>query len=274
MRGIDLLKDIGYIDDSLVQEAVLDVGASKVTKTIQWSKWTRWGSVAAGFVVLCVAAVALRQGTRSYDATESASVDTAAVYSVTDSVTEEVYVEDAKEEAKEIANGASSTTTSTTSESAKTEEVSDMAADMAAQEEGNKETMTIISEYSKTAEVDGETAKMEVSVCYATPEKGEYFYFYELEEAMNAYAGQAVQYYVTIDVFEEGEQLRIEVIYGGDEPYDKNSPLIKEYERLLAEGYEVIIEEDELRGYFTEEELKTFAVNAEYGYAFHFTEDY
>ena len=270
MRGVDLLKDIGYIDDALVQEAAIDMSSEKVIKIHNWSKWTRWGSVAAGFVVLCVAAVALRQGARSYDATESVCTadNKAAVYSVEDSVAEYVMEEAIKQETGKTSGSSADATMKDTATSASTTEAKYDIVQEEAQE------LQIIKEYSREKEVDGEIADLEGEVCYALPEKGEYFYFYELEEAMKAYAGQAVQYYVTIDVFRDGEQLALEVIYGGDGGYDKNSLVMKEYERLLAEGYEVIIEEKELRGYFTEEELKTFVVNPQYGYAFHFAEDF
>ncbi len=269
MRGIELLKDIGYIDDSLVQEAALDAGASKATKTIQWSKWTRWGSVAAGFVVLCVAAVALRQGTRSYDATESASVDTAAVYSVTDSVMEEVCVE----EAKEMANGDSSTTTSTTTESAKesakTESISQSVSDF-----GHAAVTEEIGEAFVVYEYPRYVSENVAGICYGQPQKGEYFYYIELENAIREYRGQNVLYYVTVNVYGDCVADNGEATYRELTLSDENSAMMQEYERLLAEGYEVIIEEDELRGYFTEEDLNTFIVNPEYGYTFHFTEKF
>ncbi len=278
MRGIDLLKDIGYLDDSLVQEAALDTGVSKKGKIVSWNKWTRWGSIAAGFVVLCVAAVVLREGTRSYDATETACTTDSAksssqIYMVQDAITEEaaeMYAEDKVAVAEDTAGmpEAEKSNAAPAQQSVVTEE-----AKLETQE------LHIVKDYSMEKGVKDENANPEVTVCYAAPEKGKYFYFYELEEAMKAYAGQAVQYFVTIDVFgdcinAQGKTVYVELTYG-EEGYDEQtSQIMKEYERLLAEGYKVIIEEDELRGYFTEDDLKNFAVNQEYGYAFHFTEDF
>ncbi|MBE5877273.1 MAG: hypothetical protein E7290_10360 [Lachnospiraceae bacterium] len=275
MRGVDLLKDIGYIDDSLVQEAALDTGISKKGKTVSWSKWTRWGSIAAGFAVLCIAAVAFRQNFRSYDATESACMtdstkSSAKIYSTNDAVIEEaaeMYAEDNAAAAEDTAIMPEAEKSNTTShQSVVTEDA-----------KAETQEIHLVKDYSMEIGADGEVAKMEVEVCYAVPGKGEYFYFYELEEAMKEYAGQAVEYYVAIDVFgdctnAQGETVYEALTYSQDGYDEQTSQIMKEYERLLAEGYRVIIEEDELRGYFTEDELNAFAVNSEYGYAFRFTE--
>ncbi len=275
MRGVDLLKDIGHIDDSLVQEAALETGASKTAKTYQWNKWTRWGSIAAGFAVLCIAAIAFRQNFRSYDTTESACMTDSAkssshIYMVQDAVTEEaaeMYAEDNAAAAEDTAVMPEAEKSNTTSQQSAIYEDAKV----------EKQEVHLVKDYSMEMGVNGEEAKMEVEVCYAAPDKGEYFYFHELEEAMKAYAGQAVEYYVAIDVFGEctnaqGETVYEVLTYSEADSDEQTSQMIKEYERLLAEGYRVIIEENELRGYFTEDELNAFAVNSEYGYAFRFTE--
>lgn len=262
MRGIDLLKDIGTIDDSLVEEASQPIQV-KSSNRIDWSVWTRWGGVAAGFLVLCIAAVALQQSFRGDNTTETASF----TYSAKDCSAPEIAME---EDCKEEAVGAASDRSIKTDESVNNAPIKDAAssASTTTVTEGKKELQTV-KNYSD---------KQEVLECYAIPEKGKYFYLSELEQALKTYQGQEVQYYVVIDVFGDCKNTAGEIVYEAltynDAELDKQtSQLVEEYERLLVAGYNVIIEEEELRGYFTEEELETFEVNPEYGYAFRFTEE-
>ena len=56
MRGKDLLREIEYIDDDLIEEAKdTTVMAKKVT-----GKWVSWGSLAAVFVLSAIAFIVLK----------------------------------------------------------------------------------------------------------------------------------------------------------------------------------------------------------------------
>lgn len=108
--------------------------------------------------------------------------------------------------------------------------------------------------------------------CYSTPEPGTYFCFHEVTAAREYYNySNDVNYVLSLDIFSKEEVL------SGD-------MLEKEYKRLSEKGYKLYncqwwqyqgknaekVYSDIVVGVFTEEELNSFDVNPEYGYAFYF----
>ena len=108
-----------------------------------------------------------------------------------------------------------------------------------------------------------------VEACYKAPDPGEYFCFVEVNAARKQYAGRDVKFLLEMDVFQNGEQVAAESLGG-------------EFKRLAALGYDLCLvnlqEQDEdliitwpiAVGLFTEEQIRNFPVNSEYGYAFCF----
>lgn len=108
-----------------------------------------------------------------------------------------------------------------------------------------------------------------VEACYKAPDPGEYFCFVEVNAARKQYAGRDVKFLLEMDVFQNGEQVAAGSLGG-------------EFKRLAALGYDLRLvnlqeQDDDLIitwpiavGLFTEEQIRNFPVNSEYGYAFHF----
>ena len=108
-----------------------------------------------------------------------------------------------------------------------------------------------------------------VEACYKAPDPGEYFCFVEVNAARKQYAGRNVKFLLEMDVFQNGEQVAAGSLGG-------------EFKRLAALGYDLRLvnlqEQDEdliitwpiAVGLFTEEQIRNFPVNSEYGYAFRF----
>lgn len=107
---------------------------------------------------------------------------------------------------------------------------------------------------------------------YATPQNGTWFCFVEVKDALEKYAGENVTYFLAIDVFSNSKGLDVE-----------SEELTAELERLSELGYHVGYAEawtyqgqgEQMpytfaAGYFTAEELESFAASTDYGYAFHF----
>ena len=105
--------------------------------------------------------------------------------------------------------------------------------------------------------------------CYKAPDPGEYFCFIEVNAARERYASRDVKFLLEMDVFQNGEQVAAGSLGG-------------EFKRLAALGYDLRLvnlqEQDEdliitwpiAVGLFTEEQIRNFPVNSEYGYAFCF----
>ena len=108
-----------------------------------------------------------------------------------------------------------------------------------------------------------------VEACYKAPDPGEYFCFVEVNAARKQYAGRDVKFLLEMDVFQNGEQVAAGSLGG-------------EFKRLAALGYDLRLanlqeQDDDLIitwpiavGLFTEEQIRNFPVNSEYGYAFRF----
>ena len=106
---------------------------------------------------------------------------------------------------------------------------------------------------------------------YAPPENGEALFFPDVNAALDANAGDT--YFVSVDIFQSGVPLDPE-----------SSDVQSELKRLTDSGYKVgyatywtyqgedMAKTDVpyLAGYFTADQLKTFAANEDYGYAFSF----
>ena len=108
-----------------------------------------------------------------------------------------------------------------------------------------------------------------VEACYKAPDPGEYFCFVEVNAARKQYAGRNLKFLLEMDVFQNGEQVAAGSLGG-------------EFKRLAALSYDLRLvnlqEQDEdliitwpiAVGLFTEEQIRNFPVNSEYGYAFRF----
>lgn len=105
--------------------------------------------------------------------------------------------------------------------------------------------------------------------CYKAPDPGEYFCFVEVDAARAQYAGRNVKFLLEMDVFQNGEQVAAGSLGG-------------EFKRLAALDYDLRLvnlqeQDDDLIitwpivvGLFTEEQIRNFPANSEYGYAFRF----
>ena len=104
---------------------------------------------------------------------------------------------------------------------------------------------------------------------YKAPDPGEYFCFVEVDAARAQYAGRNVKFLLEMDVFQNGEQVAAGSLGG-------------EFKRLATLGYDLRLvnlqeQDDDLIitwpivvGLFTEEQIRNFPANSEYGYAFRF----
>jgi hypothetical protein len=105
---------------------------------------------------------------------------------------------------------------------------------------------------------------------YPVPSAGEIIYEIAIREAREKYLGKDVTYLLAFQVFENEE------ILSGDKQAE-------EYQRLIAEGYELYMAESwtyqgkgekkyypVVVGCFTEDQLSSFKNNPQYGYFFYF----
>ena len=96
-----------------------------------------------------------------------------------------------------------------------------------------------------------------VEACYKAPDPGEYFCFVEVNAARKQYAGRNVKFLLEMDVFQNGEQVAAQ-------GYDLRLVNLQEQDEDLIITWPIAV------GLFTEEQIRNFPVNSEYGYAFCF----
>lgn len=108
-----------------------------------------------------------------------------------------------------------------------------------------------------------------VEACYKAPDPGEYFCFVEVNAAREQYAGQDVKFLLTMDVFQNEKQVAIGDLGGEFKRLGALGYDLRIVNREEQEGDEIIVW-PEVVGLFTEEQIRNFPVNSEYGYAFRF----
>jgi len=148
-------------------------------------------------------------------------------------------------------------------------------------QESNYETDTV-KRYVPTGKViDKYTSNSRAQ--YIAPNPGQYFYFFELRDAMKKYGGKNVTYFLAIIIFTDNNDMNNELNNDSIE-LDNNSIEIEiELQRLQNLGYHVgyatywqyegkeeKVSKIHAAGYFTKEELDNFCVNEKYGYFFGF----
>lgn len=298
MTGKDLLEDMEYISDALIEEALAEQHGSCKRRF----PYQKWGKMAA-----CVTVAAV-------------SVTVLWTYIRADRVMEEC-----KEEFSADLNMISDTAQDTEAVSQNADE--DISADRVAEKYGEQADTNVGSDVDEAKQsqelytnvgfednmvmgVQGYSAELEAdarividtfppkqmqseeqggTACYKAPEKGEWFYFHQLKNALEYYDGtqnateeessSVYAYQVVVDVFgdrtetdNEGER----IVYGELTASDSGRNLLEaEYQRLLKLGYQVCLSEDYLlTGTFTKAELEQFHASPDYGYAFHFESEY
>ena len=108
---------------------------------------------------------------------------------------------------------------------------------------------------------------------YSVPRAGEIIYETAIREAREKYLGKNVTYLLAFHIYEDEELL-------------SGNKRTEEYQRLIAEGYELYMAEcwtyqgkgekkyyPVVVGYFTEDQLSDFKSNPQYGYFFYFVTD-
>lgn len=302
MRGTDLLRAIGHIDDELVEEASQTVKRTKngniypekfhdtyvTKKKMVHIPVSRIGSAAACLLCLCITGVVayrIHQSEKTY----------------------EEIVEEAETEDLAVAAALSETTSLETADAISPQESSDALDADGVQElcsllpETDNKTDVQSSKQDNIQESDSASRKdwsgyeiiseypngMEEGIyCYAVPAKGSYFYYHYLDEAIKHYetTDGIYAYDVCIDVFayyDYAPDVSDETQSKGnimgmliDSGEAGKTLLEEEYQRLLTLGYDVKLSKDyKLNGIFTAYELEHFAAYEDYGYTFRFANE-
>lgn len=261
MKGIDVLKAINELDDELIDEAYMEQTATKKKKLR--NTWLKWGGAAA--CLLCVGAVSIiayQMQLPSYTGDETAmNTDTTAGEAVLTSEVPYVVLEDTQEECN------------LPTEETQQAFAEDCVSAGALVESSGSET-SAAHNWEDYEIISSCPDGMAAILCYAQPKQGSYFLMQYLSDTIEKNEAADEQslwaYQVRIVVFDyPGEAPEGEALSADSEK------LREEYERLLAEGYDVTISEDlGLTGIFTAEELKDFSCNADYGYIIGFADEY
>ena len=224
MKGYDLLKGMGHIDDDLVAEALeAEVAAAPEERKVVrlslfagWSAARRWGPAVAAVAVLCLAGLGAfgGMGQSSKDATPAAG---APMLGVTQ-----------EGEQKNTALGSGMEIAEAAPESAEEEDAPEMAEEPAEvaelDEAAPAETEPLPTEgvemptsdgyeYAGAVDADAYNGKTLVSAypdapdgCYVTPKNGDVGYSEPLQAAMKEYGDEAV-YRIWVDLFADEKQL-------------------------------------------------------------------
>ncbi|MBQ1419036.1 MAG: hypothetical protein IIY95_06465 [Firmicutes bacterium] len=217
MKGYDLLKGMGHIDDDLLAEALeAEVATApeerkvvRLSRFAGWSAARRWGTAVAAVAVLCLAGLGAfgGMGQRSKDATPAAGAPMLGVTQEGEQkntmnlglTAESAEEEDAPEMAEEPAEVAElDEAAPAETEPLPTEGVEMPTSDSyayAGMDADAYNGKTLVSAYPDAP--DG---------CYAAPKNGEAGYSEPLRAAMREYGDDAV-YRVWVDIFKDEVQL-------------------------------------------------------------------
>ncbi|MBR3718636.1 MAG: hypothetical protein IKN20_02105 [Firmicutes bacterium] len=227
MKGYDLLKGMGHIDDDLVAEALEAEAAAvpqerkvvRLSRFAGWSAARRWGTAAAAVAVLCLAGLGVFGGMGQ---------------SAKDAVPAEAPMLGMSQttEEKNAALGSGMEIAEAVPESAEEESAMEMAEEPAIESEADEaapaETEPLPAEAAAGVEIpasesyayagmdeDAYNGKTLVSGypdapegCYASPKNGEVGYSEPLRAAMKEY-GDEVVYRVFVDLFADEKQLAL-----------------------------------------------------------------
>ena len=191
MKGYDLIKGMGYIDEDLVEEALTE---QKKGRVLSFPARYRWVAAAACVAIAVFAGWGMTRDAKSSDMSAPAAVpmlndqkDVTYTVGMADESAEmeEFTVEEAAAEAEPAENEAPTPMPSAEASMA----VSDAGPDAL-------ETLTMIESY----------AGAPAAASYVVPENGEAGYSEPLKAAM-AENGGAVLYRVYVEVFKDGEML-------------------------------------------------------------------
>ncbi|MBO5033515.1 MAG: hypothetical protein J6D08_16820 [Lachnospiraceae bacterium] len=300
MTGKDLLEDIGYISDALIEEAV----SGQPGNRRQNLSYQRWGKMAACAAAAAVSAAVIWTHTQTDRFAEDLKEGISADLNMETEAVQEMEAVSQNEDGT-IADG----------DSAEKMEQYDVQADTGLGNDGAEQSQELYASISSedSADMDpqihsaqleadsrtiidtfppGQTTQSEEqggAACYKAPEKGEWVYFHQLQNAFEYYDGawntieesspSVYVYQVVIGVFgdrteTDNEEKRI--VYGELNASDDGRELLEaEYRRLLELGYQVSLSEDYLlTGTFTKAELEEFQASPDYGYAFYFENEY
>ena len=217
MKGYDLLKGLGHIDDDLLAEALeAEVATApeerkvvRLSRFAGWSAARRWGTAVAAVAVLCLAGLGAfgGMGQSSKDATPAAGAPMLGVTQEGEQkntmnlglTAESAEEEDAPEMAEEPAEAAElDEAAPAETEPLPTEGVEMPTSDSyayAGMDADAYNGKTLVSAYTDAP--DG---------CYAAPKNGEAGYSEPLRAAMKEYGDDAV-YRVWVDIFKDEVQL-------------------------------------------------------------------
>lgn len=281
MRGKDLLKCMEYIDDALVQEASTCYIQEK-TKTFPFYI-RKWNAMIA--CVLCVfiigVTVTIIQPWNQFSKKKS-------VYP------EAIFQEEAKSEIAEKANDeapkndVAGNMDGAIEDSIMAQQNMDTAFEED-EENGNKiiqESLTsgtednaLLVRRRQYQIVNSYESDVDKIICYASSEKGTYNYHEFLKTEIENHKGEDVLYYVVVAVFgdvkgENGESYYCSLRFNdSSDNTEENDLLNQELERLKILGYDVEKANNNIMGYFTQEELEQFVPDKNYGYLFTFLSD-
>ncbi len=192
MKGEDLYRAMGYIDDALVAEALegsakAAFGERRSSRSGRFGAWPaarRWGTVAAAVAVLCLAGLGIWGGPgSSKDAAAPAEAPEMLGSDLNGkntqvAATEEAEFDEAEPESAE-----------------EPAEMADSEIAYAGAAVNDEEEKSLVSNYAYTSDT-----------CYAVPKNGEVNMSMPLRKAMEAYGDEAL-YRVWIDVFAGEKQL-------------------------------------------------------------------
>lgn len=229
MKGYDLLKGMGHIDDDLVAEALEAEAAAvpqerkvvRLSRFAGWSAARRWGTAAAAVAVLCLAGLGVfgGMGQSAKDAVPATEAPMLGMSQTT--------------EEKNAALGSGMEIAEAAPENAEEESAMDMAeepAEMAELDEAAPaETEPLPAEAAAGVEIpasesyayagmdeDAYGGKELVSAypdapegCYVSPKNGEVGYSEPLRAAMKEYGDEAV-YRIFVDLFADEKQLALD----------------------------------------------------------------
>lgn len=269
MKGQDLLKGMGYIDDKLVEEALLDerpAAAQEKASAGFWEKLRelfgerasrRWVTAVACLAVVIVAGWGISQGGRmgSMDAAPASAPmlgeqkDASLSAGLEETAAEEAEPADAPETEEDAVSVASNGI-----------EYAGAPAEMPMEPAAEDEEFDAVTEMIENYPGDYSYAS------YAVPAAGEVGYSQPLQDAMAEYHGEAT-YRVFVDIFEDGAETPLK----GDDP--KVAKLLK----ALSDDCGIVTALEKATGpdgkktvyptlHATFEQLRKFPGDAEHGW--------
>ncbi len=287
MRGKDLLEDMQYIRDDLVEEA-MDVGYNKNVR------WKKWGAAAACAAIVCLSVISFQKQSKynfeeinniaSAEPENAPAADTTAQFHADGAVEESVRTDLPEKAESVLKESGAGNIVSEKKFSDREEFANDLPKDNDYEATLDDEVMeyTIIYCFPpKQPENNNLREYAETSLSYASPQMGEYVYHQKLIDAIEYYEGanntknttDAPQYayQVVIDIFGNrvnGDTTCYELLNCSE---SGKALLEKEHQRLVDKGYQVSLSEEyQLTGIFTKEEFDNFEPSSNYGYVFRF----